>query len=283
MKNSVTATFFIGMLVSGYLGAFWFTRSQAIADWRQDNPTWLTNVSDEIIQTEEEFCQWMNQNKQLLRSRRLDLAQLLEDPESTDALILEKANQIGETHEELLRGVCQHLNSMRSVLPEDQKDLLRGFCMQSMQGQGAMYRRGRAFQEQLGQQQNPARLGFGNGFRRGQRNGCCGLTRKLQMTEEQLAIAQEKDPTFEEDVRELQNQLFAERQGLLLLLVAGQNPNGQLADQFDRLINAYNALENRLITYVLVMRPYFTTEQQKQLVGMCKNDCSDDANCEQLE
>jgi len=280
MNKSLKTALLIVVLMAGWMVAFWFTRTRAIAAWQQDNPAWLDNVSNEIIQTEEDFLQWTNENKEVLRTHRLELAQLLEDPESADTLIIEKVAQIEGVHETLLRGVCRHLKSMRTMLPQDQKELLRGFCMQSMQG--GMHRRGRGFQMLNSQEQNTTGPGpgMGNGFRWGQRNGSCGLTRKLQLTDEQLSIAREKDPAFEEDVRELRNQLFAERQALLSLFESGKEMNGQLTEQFDRLINAYNTLEKRLIAFVLTMRPYFTTEQQKQIIGLCKKNCMNDANAD---
>ena len=279
MKKNTSTIIFSVLLIAVFLGAFWFSRTRAIAGWHDDKTAWLGDVSDEIVQSEQEFIKWVSDNKQLLMRQRNELAQLLENPASDDASILRKVDQIGATQTELLGTIGKHINSMRSFLPDAQKDLLRGFCSQCS-GSGK-HRYGSGMHSQQGQTQDQKTKGSGNGFRRGQGKGCCGLTEKLQLTQEQLAICQQKDPLFEQDVRTLRNNLFDERQRLFSLLENGQDSNGQLTEQFDRLAEAYNSLEKRLINYVIVMRPYFTAEQQKQIIGMCRNNCRND-KCTQM-
>ncbi len=279
MRKSLNAAMFIVMVLTGWLIAYWMTRSRAIASFQQDNPVWMQNVSEEIVGTEETFCQWMKKNTRALKQQQLELGQLLDDSQSTDQSILQQAELIALTHEELLRGVGAHLQTMRSSLPDAQKKLLTGFCLQTLRG--PMHRDGRCIQDQgcmqgqgWMQQNQDKHAGRGNGFRRQQRQGRCGLTRKLQLTDEQLAIAAQKDPAFEQDVQQSQSQLLTERQALRSLLENNQEPNGQITQQIERIITAHNALEKRLISYVLIMREHFTAQQQKRLIGLCQRNCS---------
>jgi hypothetical protein len=92
------------------------------------------------------------------------------------------------------------------------------------------------------------------------------------LTEEQVNIAKQKDPAFEADINLLQDQLLLQRQKLLLLLEDQQGQNGQVLQQIECMIAAHNALEKRLIDYVLIMRPHFTMGQQNCLFGLCRKN-----------
>ena len=273
MRKSLNATLFIVMVLTGWLISYWITRSHAIASDQQENPVWMQNVPNEIVDSEETFRQWMQKNAKALKQQQVALGQLLDDPQSTDQSILQQAERIALTHEELLRGVGTHIQTMRSSLPDAQKQLLNGFCRQTLRG--PMHRNKHCMQEQGCMQRNQGtRAGRGNGFGRQRRQGRCGLTRKLQLTEDQLTIAAQKDPAFEQEVQQLQSRLLTERQALLSLLESQQEPNGQVSEQIERIITAHNALEKRLISYVVIMREHFTAEQQKRLIGLCQRNCS---------
>jgi hypothetical protein len=268
MKRFGGSTWIFLIALTSVVISFWVTRSWAIARWQEANPVWLQNVPAEIIQNEEAFSQWIEKTRQTLTGQQLELVQLLQNPQSQDQAILTQTDRIAQTHAQLLRGIGQHLKSIRSVLPDNQKKLLTGFCLQTLRG--PMLRAGYGHQEQRRlQQKRSGGPGFGNGFGRGRRQGHCGLTQKLQLTEEQIGIAAHKDPAFETDINLLQNQLLSQRQKLLSLLEDQQGQNGQVSQQIECIIDAHNALAKRLINYILIMRPHFTTEQQKCLFGLC--------------
>ncbi len=273
MRKITHATVFILVVFFCWLSSFWITRSRAVSRWQEGNPAWMQNVSDEVITTEQQFCAWIEKHTQALKHERMTLVQLLESSESDDQAILAQAELVASNHAELLRGVGKHLKTMRLKLPDCQKKLLAGFCHQTLGG--TLRRGGHGHQgggcAQTGQS---GHSGMGNGRRHGCRQRHCGLIRKLQMTDEQLVIAEQKDPDFEEDIRQLQGAVLSERRQLYSLLEDQQNLNGQITQQIENLIATHNVLEKRLIGYVLTMRPHFSAQQQKRLIGLCGKNCS---------
>lgn len=265
MRKSLGAAAFVLMVMAIWFASFWTTRARAIENWQQDNPVWMQNVPTQIVDTEQDFRRWVESNTQALQQQRLALGRLLEDPQTTDTAVWQQAEIIAQTHEELLRAVAQHIMTMQSELPDSQKALLSGFCLQTLRGGCGGQQHNRP--EHAGQ-------GLGNGFRRGRRQGQSGLTQRLDLTDEQLAIATEKDPTFETDVRRLQTTLAAERQSLPALIENQETTDEQVSRQIDRVISAHHALEKRLIGYVLTMREHLTAEQKSRLFGLCRRNCS---------
>lgn len=274
MKKLSSSTLIFPIALISLATSFWVTRSWAIAHWQQTNPAWMQNVPDTILQNEEAFCKWVEETRSSLNNQQLELGRLLNQPESQDQAILAQADRIAQTHAELLRGIGQHLKSIRSVLPENQKKLLTGFCLQTLRGPMQQFGHGNQEQRRI-QQRQSGQSGFGNAFRRGRRQGYCGLTRRMQLTEEQMSIALQKDPAFETDILQLQNQLLSERQKLAPLFEDTQGQNGQVSEQIERIIAAHKALEKRLIDYVLIMRSHFTIEQQKYIIGLCTKNYLD--------
>ena len=278
MKKSLNATMFIGIVLIAWMASYWMTRSKAIAGWQQENPVWMQNVPEQIVDSEEAFRRQIQTNIQTLKTHQAELGQLLDDPQSTDQMIRNQADLTEQTHAQLLREVAQHLKTMQKTLPDEQKELLNGFCQQTLQG--PMCRKGTCMESN---QNGRYGQGWGGmGFGRQRRQSRCGLNRKLQLTDEQLSIAAQQDPTFEDDVRRMQEQLLADRSALLSLLESKQDPNGHLTQLVEQLIVSHNALEKRLIDYVLTMRPYFTAEQQKRLMGLCRQSCQQDPSSPEL-
>ena len=275
LKHTMT-TLSIIVLAGVFVGSFWFSRSKAIASWNQDNPSWLSDAPADIIQTEQEFTQWIKGTKQLLKSQRFELSELLQNPQSTDIAILAQTDKIAATQADLLSGVCKHIKFMQTSLPQTQKELLKGYCGQCRQGCGHCQDNNTTTSNTHGH--GHSGMEKGNGFQHGNKRRYCGLTRRLQLTENQLAISQEKDPGFENDIQKLRTSLFTERQNLIAMINGEENPNQELTKQCTRLIDAYNSLEKRLINHILIMRPYFAKDQLMEMTGMCKNNCSGD-NC----
>jgi len=260
---------FIGLVM--WSTAFWITRTRAISRWEQDNPVWLSKVSEDLLRREDEFKQLIEQYTAELHEGRTALCRLLDDPQTPDQAIFDQADINAHVHKAIVLAVGEHLKTMGNTLPASQKTLLKQFCRQTMGG-GGRQQRNRYGQRGLnGPLQNTGdEQPVGQGLRLRHRRGRCGLFQRLEMTDEQIALTAQKDPSFETEVHQLQNQVLQERQALCALLENEQTLNDQLIQQIEKLITVHNLLEKRLIRYVIIARTDFTPEQQKRLIGLCQ-------------
>lgn len=108
-----------------------------------------------------------------------------------------------------------------------------------------------------------------SGRGRGRRGHHAALSRWLALSPERAQAVREADPDFEQDVDLLTANLQGEREKLADLLDDPTSPNEQVMERVERVILAHNALERRVASHVLVIRPHLTAEQQKQLMGLC--------------
>ena len=131
-----------------------------------------------------------------------------------------------------------------------------GWQESSGQGRG---QRGRGFGRGAG--------GRGYGLRRRQRGR---LAQRLNLTDEQIRIAQGQDPNFESDLAGLRNSLLTERAKLVRMFEDAQTDNKQLLEQIDKMISTHSQVERRIARYLLVLRQHLNPEQQKWLIGLCK-------------
>ena len=131
-----------------------------------------------------------------------------------------------------------------------------GWQDSSGQGRG---QRGRGFGRGAG--------GRGYGLRRRQRGR---LAQRLNLTDEQIRIAQGQDPNFESDLAGLRNTLLTERAKLVRMFEDAQTDNKQLLEQIDKMISTHSQIERRIAQYLLVLRQHLNAEQQKWLIGLCK-------------
>lgn len=272
MKKSTGTAVIIILGMAVWFSTFQITRSRAIDRRQADTPAWMQNVPAPLARDEQAFSDSVQTAAQDLKSHQVKLGELLQDPAASDDAILAQADIIAQTHTALLHAIAEHLVALRTNLPDSQKELLSGFCRQTL---GApmqrRYRHGR--QDPAIESPHQPDRGFGRGFGQQHRRGQCGLIQKLQFTDRQLALVQQKDPAFESDIRQLRSRLLDERSKLQTLLETGQNPNGQLMRQVNAVITAHNALEKRLIDFILTMRPHFTPDQQQRLIGLCQRNC----------
>ncbi|MEW6252946.1 MAG: periplasmic heavy metal sensor, partial [Planctomycetota bacterium] len=92
-----------------------------------------------------------------------------------------------------------------------------------------------------------------------------GLTAALGLAPGQSANVQDIEARFAADRAPLVAQLADERDRLAALLENPDTPADQLMQQVDTVIAAHGALERRILTHLVELRPHLTAEQQQVL------------------
>lgn len=241
--------------------------------------TWLSGAPSSIVEVEKSFSGQANALIETLLEAQQGLAGALEDPCTPDAAVLAHVETVIGAHENLLRRVGGHIALLRTELPTDQRERLMDLCAETLRGplirgggggRGAGYGGGRGTGPRDG---SGAGRGFGrggpSGYGRGRMLGG-GLAQSLRLTDEQIRIAQQREPDFEADSAQLRDELLAERAKLLAIFENPATTNEQLRRQFDSFISAHGQIERRVARHVLVLRPYLSPDQQKWLIGLCR-------------
>lgn len=91
----------------------------------------------------------------------------------------------------------------------------------------------------------------------------------LKVTDQQRADLKGHDPAFAEDLKALRVKLQARRDELASALDDGLTPDSQIRDRLEAVIAADAAIERRVADYLLAVRQHLSTEQQRQLFGLC--------------
>ncbi len=91
------------------------------------------------------------------------------------------------------------------------------------------------------------------------------VTANLGLTSDQLAATRDIESRFAADRATLETQLATERSKLAGLLEDPNTPGDQLVRQIDAVIAAQGALERRIASYLVELRPTLTAAQQKRL------------------
>ena len=232
-------------------------------EFRYNGPPTALDVPNAIIE-------------KLLQEQR-NLAQVIEDPCTSDEAMLAQIESVIAVHEPLLRRVGEHIAALRSKLPEMQRERLMDVCAEVIrgpmrQGRGQGYGRGR----QMGRQDSSEAVQRGRGYGRaaggrgyGRQRG--RLARRLGLTGEQMLIIQEKDPDFEADLIRMRNTLMTEREELLNAFEDARTSNQELLEQINALVLAHSQIERRIARHLLILRPHLNAEQQKWLIGLCRH------------
>ena len=249
---------------------------------------WLSEASGAAIELEERFEAELDELITNLAAEQKFLASALEDPCTSNEVVLERTENVIGAHKHLMRRVGEHVVELRGKLPANNRDYLMHLCAETVRGPISRLggRVGGGRQNGLGGQGGRG-YGYGRGggagrgggggygLRLGGRNR---LARRLRLNEEQVKLLQEKDPDFEANSMNLRDALMTERAKLLSMF---ENPNSgddELLQQIERLISTHSWIERRIAEHVLVLRPYLTVEQQKWLVGLCRRSQDDSSS-----
>ena len=279
MNRNKTIALIVAIVVCGAI-SFIGTRLAAIASQktaRGGSVSWLAEADPSVIELEEKFSKEANELIEKLLQEQRNLAQVIEDPCTSDEAMLAQIESVIAVHEPLLRRVGEHIAALRSKLPEMQRERLMDVCAEVIrgpmrQGRGQGYGRGR----QMGRQDSSEAVQRGRGYGRaaggrgyGRQRG--RLARRLGLTGEQMLIIQEKDPDFEADLIRMRNTLMTEREELLNAFEDARTSNQELLEQINALVLAHSQIERRIARHLLILRPHLNAEQQKWLIGLCRH------------
>lgn len=284
MNRNRTIALAVAVIVCGGI-SFIGTRLAAIdaqKTGRDGSVSWLGEAAPSVVKLEEQFSNEVDELIEKLLHEQRDLAQIIEDPCTPDESILAQIENVIAVHEPLLRRVGEHVATLRSKLPEEQRERLMQLCAEVVrgpmrQGRGRGYGGGRRMgrQDSSGAGRGPRGRGYGReaggrGFGQRRRQGG-RLAQRLGLTDEQLLIIREKDPDFEADLTQMRNTLLTERATLLTMFEDAQTDNEDLLKQINKLVSAHSQIERRIARHLLVLRPHLNTEQQKWLIGLCRH------------
>ena len=284
-RNRTIALIVVVILCGGI--SFVGTRLAAIGSQkarRNESVSWLGEAAPSVIKLEEKFSHEVDELIENLQQEQRKLARVIEDPCTSGESILAQVENMIAVHEPLLQRVGAHIATLRSKLPEMQRERLMQLCAEVLrgpmrQGSGRGYGGGR----RMGWQGSPGAgrgpYPYGRGYGReaggrgyGRRRGQAGrLAQRLGLTDEQIFIIHEKDPDFEVDLNQMRNILLAERAELLNAFMDARTSNEELLKQIDTLVSAHSQIERRIARHLLVLRPHLNAEQQKWLIGLCRH------------
>lgn len=108
-------------------------------------------------------------------------------------------------------------------------------------------------------------MGYGRRRRQGR------LSRKIDLTLEQIQVVEQLNPGFEAESSELAKTVSKEHEQLALLLETLSINDNDILQQLEKLLEARVQLERLTSRHVLLIRPHLSPEQQKILVGLSAN------------
>lgn len=281
-------------------GAFLVSRSMADTNIDQpQNCRWLDGESSDAVSLEEKFTGTINDLSSTLRQQRQSLSQLIADEQTDADLITQQAETIIATQEDLIRSVAEHVTLIRGKISQKQRAYLMDMCASNVRG--PMRRgNGRQMEHRRGNGQghgqgNMQSNGKGNGFRKGRQfanqtmhnahsagditestgMGMCSkgrgrrIAERLALDQQQMDSITEMDPDFDQQCQKLCTELETQRAELLAAFENDQTSDDEILRKTDELIKAHTSLERRIISHIIIVRPFLSSQQQRRLVGLC--------------
>ena len=285
MKSNVK---FIGTLIlaciSG-IASFYITRGlnteidsspdKSIRGWLT-----LTNEQDKAIhQTDSNFDKEASDLSLSFINERQQLARLLDIRESSDEQILAQVERVIGANNALIRRVVGRILSVRKHLAANQHEKLMILCSNLIRGRvgrGRLLRGSpgdgnQRFGSGRGRGRGQGRYGKGRGMGYGRRRRQGRLSRKIDLTLEQIQVVEQLNPGFEAESSELAKTVSKEHEQLALLLETLSINDNDILQQLEKLLEARVQLERLTSRHVLLIRPHLSPEQQKILVGLSAN------------
>jgi hypothetical protein len=109
---------------------------------------------------------------------------------------------------------------------------------------------------------------------------CCrALGSWLRMSPAQLKKIQSVDPAFAEESTKLERSLFEERQKLANLFDSEEATAEAIQQQVEKVIAADSALERRVASHLIALRPHLSSEQRGRLYGRCAQGIREAGGC----
>lgn len=91
----------------------------------------------------------------------------------------------------------------------------------------------------------------------------------LQVSPSQRSTIRQREPRFGQELKQLRETMQAQRQALAAALQDPQTPEQEIREKHEAAIAAGNAMERRVVDYLLTVRDHLTPEQQRRLAGLC--------------
>ena len=264
--------------------AFWIGR--AVATTQRTHaadtpPAWLANASPAAAQAEQRFAPLVRQQIDAVRAEQAVLAAMLPDMRFTGEQVLAQVDTTLQSHATLVKSVGVHLAYLHGLLPSPEGRRLMSSCADSLQGRvQKRYRWRGGAQDQDegymgGRHGGTGRGGAGQGAGygrqyRGGRGGGGGLALRLQLTHEQIAWVQLRDPDFEQECLSLRERLYEAHTDLVASFENAQIAEEELTARLDDLVAVHAALEKRVAQHIVLLRPLLSQEQQDLLSGLCR-------------
>ena len=239
----------------------------------ENSQSWLIDAPLSITESEAKFNEEVSGLISILKENQSKLMDVLENPETPNETVLQYVDSVNEAHQNLIRKVGRHIVELRHELGPTNREELMQLCAQAISA--PMQRLGARNDGQTGRgyrygQQNRGQRGSGMGYNQ-QFRFWNRLRNRLRLTQEQVTQIQQADPNFATESTILYEELTNERQNLLSVFENPQSSDNELLQQIDNLISIHGAVERKIAEHVLVLRSFLTIEQQKWLIGLCRD------------
>ncbi len=302
MKRYLNIILTIVLAVAAGIASFYISRSAAEASASAPEDAlshWLdlTPAQQNTVElTEADFRRKAAELSEAFRRERQILAQLLENTQSSDDQILAQVETVIAAHDNLLQHVVRYILSVRDHLEAGQKAKLLHLCGRMVRGRPAQGRlrgsvngnssteqprrgiqRRRGWGPGQGRGQGWRRDGSGGGQGPGQGQGrrgrrWQGFAPSLALTPEQMQIAKDIDPGYEEESQTLHEKVRLLQEQFAQRLENPDSPDEEVWQRLQEFTTAYHRLEQRTAQHMVLLRSHLTPDQQKILVGLCA-DC----------
>jgi|GEM_PF-3613636 len=232
---------------------------------------WLRGAPQSAVDLEHRFNSDAATLDQMLRQEQVRLADLIENPGTTETAILTQGRIVSDAREQLMRRAGQHVISLRKELSPAQCRSLMQFSAEVVCGSGAgrqMRIRGDEGEGGRYRRRGGAGMGAGRGPGAG-RAGGCGLTCRLQLTDAQSAAVAAKDPGYDTQIEALRNRMMEAREAFAEALQDDSAADEHLLDHLDGILRLHRELDQRVAEHIVVLRGELTPEQRQVLIGLC--------------
>ncbi len=279
MKRRVMAIFLVAVVAAG---AGSFVAGHAAGSSQTAAPTdvseWLGEAPGAALSLEQRFLSQAQQLELDLRARQQGLWSQLEDRQSTDDRIVAQVSAVARCRETLIRAVGAHIMELRGALPGPQQRRLMQSCGQCLGQQVRNRLRWRGGAGEVGVENRPRGngrggrggpgMGRGPRYRWGQQAGVA--QRGLRLTDAQLALARQLDPSFDADASRLREEVASAQAVLARTFEDPLSTEASVTSAIDTLLGAHAAAEQRVTQHVLLLRPHLSPEQVHALVVLCR-------------
>ncbi len=236
---------------------------------------WFEGVPQSLTAMNADFNTEAAYLDQTLRAEQLRLQNVLDDPCSADDAILLQSEKVSLAHAALSRRAGRHVIAMREALPQDKCACFMQFSADVVCGSGRVAGCGG---QGMGQGMGRGRFGGRGGGGGMGRRARCGFACVLALTDDQLNHLAEKDPSYEQDLESLKQEVFAVRDTLGQAMGDDSVSDDQLLEQLDDMLAAHGRLDRRVAEHAVIMRDELTIGQQKMLIGLSGRRCADPAS-----